>query len=158
MEVVDIDSTIGERHNGPARLAARGAYAFVNNEARTMSKESTHLGYYLSHPSDLGEVQEELGLHQASSFTIQVKNPDVDIQNDRSAPTLPKDKRAKYSKEVMDKVFGRGTRGTESAGLRFAPCERTDLLDQEGAQILLIASHEGTKGLEESLQKGRGEG
>lgn len=89
---------------------------------------------------------------------LQVKNPNVDIENDRSVPTLPVGKRAKYSKEIMDKVFGRGSKGTESAGLRFAGCERADLLDQEGAQVLLIASKVGEKGLEESLAEGRGEG
>ena len=72
------NSTItGTRHQGPARLAARGAYAIVNSEARTPSQRETHFGYHLSHPSaeQLGEVQETLGIHQASSFVLQVKNP-----------------------------------------------------------------------------------
>lgn len=59
----------------------------------------------------------------------------------------------------MKEVFGKGgSKGREEYGLRFASCETMELLDYEGAQLLLIASRSGTEGLEESLGEGRGEG
>ncbi|TBU54882.1 hypothetical protein BD310DRAFT_961148 [Dichomitus squalens] len=150
--------TRGTRHQGAARLAARGAYAIVNNEARTPSQRETHLGYHLSHPSgdQLGEVQEALGIHQASSFVLQVKNP-------LAPPTgpvqvgLPKNRRADYPEEILRGVFGKGgQRGRESYGLRFASCERRELLDYEGTELLFIAARSGEDGLEKSLGEGRG--
>lgn len=154
------ERTAGTRHQGPARLAARGAYAIVNSEAKTPSQRETHLGYYLSHPSgeQMGEVQEILGIHHASSFVLQVKNP--------LAPTsgpgqigLPKGQRADYPDNIMDGVFGKGgQRGRESCGLRFAACERKEMLDYEGAELLFIAARSGEGGLEQSLGEGRGQG
>ena len=151
---------VGTRHQGSARLAARGAYAIVNSEASTPSKRETHLGYYLSHPSgeQMGEVQETLGIHQASSFVLQVKNP-------LAPPTgpgqvgLPKGSRAHYPKDIMEGVFGQGgKRGRESYGLRFAACERQEMLDYEGTELLFIAARSGEEGLEQSLGEGRGQG
>lgn len=150
----------GTRHQGSARLAARGAYAIVNAEATMPSKRETHLGYHLSHPSgdELGEVQEALGIHQASSFVLQVKNP-------LAPPTgpaqigLPKSRRADYPEDILKGVFGMGgLRGRESYGLRFASCERQELLDYEGTELLFIAGRSGEEGLELSLGEGRGHG
>jgi len=53
---------------------------------------------------------------------------------------------------------GNQTRGRESYGLRFSSCETPEMLDFEGAQLLLIASREGEEGLEASLGEGRGTG
>ena len=53
---------------------------------------------------------------------------------------------------------GKQSRGRESYGLRFASCETPEMLDFEGAQLLLIASREGEEGLEASLGEGRGTG
>ncbi|KAM5532241.1 hypothetical protein V8D89_014080 [Ganoderma adspersum] len=150
--------TRGTRHQGSARLAARGAYAIVNAEAIMPSKRETHLGYHLSHPSgdELGEVQEALGIHQAFSFVLQVKNP-------LAPPTgpaqigLPKSRRADYPEDILRGVFGMGgLRGRESYGLRFASCERQELLDYEGTELLFIAGRSGEEGLEVSLGEGRG--
>lgn len=151
----------GTRYQGPARLAARGAYAFVNNEqVPTPSKRETHLGYYLSHPTsdNLGELHTELGIHIASSFVVQVKNP-------LAPPTgpgrigLPPNKRAEYPEEIITEVFGKGgMRGQGDFGLRFVSVERKELLDYEGAELLFIAARSGEEGLEKSLGEGRGEG
>lgn len=149
--------TRGTRHQGPARIAARGAYAIVNSEGRTPSSRETHLGYHLSHPSpeNFGDVQEALGIHQASSFIVQVKNPDAP---NTSGARIGGSKKAEFSREIMNEVFGAGgRRGRESFGLRFASVERKDMLDYEGAELLLIAARSGEEGLEESLGEGRGE-
>lgn len=152
----------GTRHQGPARLAARGAYAIVNASGSTPSARETHLGYHLSHPppSAFGGVQKALGIHPASSFVLQVKNPNAPNTGGVRVG-LPGGKRAKYPAHIMREVFGageKGGRGREKYGLRFASVEREELLDYEGAELLLIAARAGEEGLEKSLGEGRGEG
>ncbi|KAI0652430.1 hypothetical protein C8Q79DRAFT_997479 [Trametes meyenii] len=151
--------TRGTRHQRAARLAARGAYAIVNNEAaRTPSQRETHFGYHLSHPDDehFGEVQETLGIHKASSFVLQVKNP-LAPPSGPGQVGLPKGRRAEFPEEILKGVFGKGgQRGRELYGLRFASVERRELLDYEGAELLFIAARSGEQGLETSLGDGRG--
>ncbi|OJT04486.1 hypothetical protein TRAPUB_4756 [Trametes pubescens] len=151
--------TRGTRHQSAARLAARGAYAIVNNEAaRTPSQRETHFGYHLSHPDDehFGEVQQTLGIQQASSFVLQVKNPLAPASGPGQVG-LSKGQRAEYPEEILEGVFGKGgRRGRESYGLKFAPIERRELLDYEGAELLFIAARSGEEGLETSLGEGRG--
>jgi hypothetical protein len=45
-------------------------------DAITRTNRSTHLVYMLTIPSELGEVQEELGLRSQGSFMVSVKNPE----------------------------------------------------------------------------------
>ncbi|KAI0784928.1 hypothetical protein C8Q75DRAFT_337222 [Abortiporus biennis] len=155
--------TRGTRHQGPARLAGRGAYAIVNADARVPSDRETHLGYHLSHPNPehFGEVQEVLGIHPASSFVIQVKNP-LAPNTGAGRVGLPASRKAEFPDYIMREVYGvqkggEHTRGRESYGLRFASVERKEMLDYEGAELLLIAARSGEEGLEQSLGEGRGE-
>ncbi|KAF5377946.1 hypothetical protein D9615_006754 [Tricholomella constricta] len=145
--------TRGTRHEEPARLAARGAYAIVNNDPKVPSQRATHFGYQISHPTEFGDVQDSLGIGKAASFILQVKNPLAPA----SGPQQPRGKGADYPKEIMDNIFGKGgAKGRESYGLRFASCEVPELLDYKGAQLLLIAAKGGEEGLEKSLGEGRG--
>ncbi|KAG5641025.1 hypothetical protein DXG03_006366 [Asterophora parasitica] len=145
--------TRGTRHEDPARLAARGAYAIVNNDPEIPSKRATHFGYHISHPSEPGAVQEALGIGKAASFVLQVKNPLAPATDARQ----PRGKGAEYPIDVLRNVFGKGgAKGRESYGLRFASCEIPELLEYKGAQILLIAARGGEEGLETSLGEGRG--
>ncbi|KAI6153777.1 hypothetical protein BKA82DRAFT_2734211 [Pisolithus tinctorius] len=148
--------TRGERHEGPVRLAGRGVYAIVNTRGKTVSRNVTHLGYHLSHPSEAGEVQLELGIHTASSFVLQVKNPEAEPTSFGQRVGLPAGRRASYPEGILKYVFEKETRG-RSFGLRFTPCKCIDLLDYEGAELLLIAARSGTKGTDESLGENRGE-
>ncbi|KAI0275318.1 hypothetical protein BC834DRAFT_965718 [Gloeopeniophorella convolvens] len=149
--------TKGTRHKAPSRLAGRGAYAIVNNEPRVPSGRTTHLGYHLSHPAELGEPQKALALHMASSFVLQVKNPLAPNSGGQRVGLSP-NKRAQYPDWIMNNVFGKGgSKGRESYGLRFAAVETMELLEHEGAELLLIASRAGAKELEISLGEGRGE-
>ena len=158
----DILIPLGTRHEAPARLVGRGGYAIVNSEDKMPSKRETHLGYHLSHPSptELGEVQESLGIYSASSFILQIKNPLAPA----TGPLQAHFKAAEYPQWIMRDIFGSSsekgnqTRGRESYGLRFASCETPEMLDFEGAQLLLIASRDGEEGLEVSLGEGRGTG
>lgn len=150
--------TRGTRHEGAARLVARGGYALVNTEARVPSQRETHLGYNVSHPApeDMSEVQAAFGIYSASSFVVQVKNPKAP----NVAPGMSHTKEAEYPEWIMRDVFGsgnKGGRGREPYGLRFASVETPELLDYEGAQLLLIAARDGEQGLETSLGEGRGQ-
>ncbi|CCM03632.1 uncharacterized protein FIBRA_05776 [Fibroporia radiculosa] len=150
--------TRGTRHQSAARLAARGAYAIVNRDARTPSQRETHFGYRLSHPASahFGEVQAELGLCPASSFVMQVKNP-LAPPTGPGRVRLAKSRTVDYPDRIMHEVFGKGgRRGKENFGLRFASAERREMLEYEGVELLFIAARSGDEGLEESLGEGRG--
>lgn len=62
-------STRGERYIEEARPYAEGVYAL------TSTRRTTHLAYMLTIPSEIGEIQENFGLHQRGSFILQSKNP-----------------------------------------------------------------------------------
>ena len=69
------------------------------------SSRETHLGYHLSHPApeELGEVQEVLGIHTASSFIVQVKNP-LAPPTGSAQVGLPSSRRAQYPEEFLTSV------------------------------------------------------
>ena len=107
---------------------------------------------------DLGEVQKALGIQPAATFVIQVKNPLAPTTSNQFVGRKP-EQRAKYPEDVMKEVFGMGgSKGREDYGLRFSSVETAELLDYEGAELLLIASKAGEAGLEDKLGEGRGEG
>jgi len=150
-------SGTGERYQGPVRLAGRGVYGIVNSRGKTPSRNETHLAYHLSHPSAAGEVQKELGIHTASSFVVQVKNPETEPGSFGQRIQLPAWKRAKYPEGIMKHVYEKNTKGRPH-GLRFAPCSCIELLDYAGAELLLIAARSGVEGVDQSLGERRGEG
>jgi hypothetical protein len=154
---------LGTRHEAASRLAARGAYAIVNTDTEVMSKRETHLGYHISHPksSEMGNVQSSLGIYSASSFVLQVKNPHAPTTGPRQVRTKGADYPAWIMRDVFGAAAGQGQnerREREASGLRFASCETPELLEYEGAQLLLIAAREGEQGLDDSLAEGRGVG
>jgi hypothetical protein len=63
--------TQGHRRTEPVAPIAEGVYAITRTEDRT-----THLVYSTTIPSELGEVQEDLGIKDQGSFIISVKNPE----------------------------------------------------------------------------------
>ncbi|PFH45427.1 hypothetical protein AMATHDRAFT_159869 [Amanita thiersii Skay4041] len=152
--------TRGTRHEGAARLAARGLYAFVNTSPRVPSQRETHFVYRITHPpvQEFGEVQEALGIREAAAFVMQVKNPLAPATGPMQVRSAG-GKKAEYPERLMKAVFGTGTggKGRESYGLRFASCETPELLDCEGAELLFIAGREGQEGLEVSIGEERGE-
>ena len=143
----------GGEEGGPACLAARGVYTIVNYHKGSPSSRETHLVYALSHPSPecFGEVQQALGIHQASAFVVQVKNPDAPSTGGAQVG-LSATRKAEFSEAI---IFGAdGFKGRESFGLRFAVVERRDMLEYEGAEVLLIAARSGDEGLETSFRDG----
>lgn len=63
--------TQGPRRVEPVATVAEGVYFISRTEDR-----STHLVYAITIPSELGEVQKDLGLRSQGSFVISAKNPE----------------------------------------------------------------------------------
>ena len=64
-----VTQTAGARHTPAATPIAEGIYAIT-----TTGRES-HLAYILTIPSELSEVQRDVGLRERGSFVTSVKNP-----------------------------------------------------------------------------------
>lgn len=75
--------TAGSRHTPAATPVGEGVYSII-----TTGRES-HLAYILTVPSELGEVQKELGLRERGSFIISTRNPDYPPPNNASLPQGP---------------------------------------------------------------------
>ncbi|KAF2028756.1 tetrapyrrole biosynthesis, uroporphyrinogen III synthase [Setomelanomma holmii] len=116
--------TQGTRRIDPVTPVAEGVYAITRTEDRT-----THLVYSTTIPSDLGEVQEDLGIKDQGSFIISVKNPERSGPSSASLPQKPD-----FSKEIIE----------EFRGLAWSEV-KPKYLDHEYCQILLIG---------ENLEKG----
>jgi hypothetical protein len=76
--------TQGTRQVDPVTPVAEGVYAITRTEDRT-----THLIYSTTIPSDLGEIQEDLGIKDQGSFVISVKNPERSGPASASLPQKP---------------------------------------------------------------------
>lgn len=113
--------TRGERLWPAARPAGEGVYAIVRHG------DHTHLAYALELPAEPGDVQRALNIVREGSFIVSVKNPEAP-----SPPGLGHDesRRAKYPKTLRERFGDR----------RFIDLDPPDLLNYEGAEILLIGA------------------
>lgn len=62
--------TRGERIQPGTRPAGEGAYAIVGHE------DHVHVAYRIDTPTELGDVQRELGIEALASYIVTVRNPD----------------------------------------------------------------------------------
>ncbi|KAG9190011.1 uroporphyrinogen-III synthase [Alternaria panax] len=109
--------TQGSRRTEPVAPVAEGVYAITRTEDRTC-----HLVYSTTIPSQLGEVQEDLGIKDQGSFIMSVKNPE------RSGPANAQlDQKPGFPKEFIE----------EFRGLAWVEV-KPKYLDYENCQILLI--------------------
>lgn len=76
--------TAGTRHTHPATPIGEGVYAIT-----TTGRES-HLAYILTIPSELSQVQKDVGLQERGSFVTSVKNPQYSGPANASLPEGPK--------------------------------------------------------------------
>lgn len=113
--------TRGERHQPAARPAGEGVYGLVLHE------DHTHLAYALELPAERGEVQEDLQIEDEASYIVTVRNPESPAP---SGAGLPKHDRADYPKHLRSKFRGRN----------FAEADPPELLDHEGAELILVAA------------------
>jgi uroporphyrinogen-III synthase len=112
--------TQGTRHTDPVTPVAEGVYLITRTEDAT-----THLVYSTTIPSELGEVQEDLGIKDQGSFIISVKNPERSGPASASLPQKPD-----FSREIIEEF--RGLAWTEV---------KPKYLDHEYCQILLIGEN-----------------
>jgi hypothetical protein len=119
--------TRGERVLAPARPAGEGVYAIVRH------KDHTHLAHVLELPAQPGEVQHDLRIEPEASYILSVRNPDA------TAPPgfgLSASRRPDFPEELRER-FGRR---------RFIPADPPDLLNYEGAEVLLIGADVDVRG------------
>ena len=112
--------TQGTRKNDPVTPVAEGVYLITRTEDAT-----THLVYSTTIPSEIGEVQEDLGIKEQGSFVISVKNPERSGPASASLPQKPD-----FSKEIIE----------EFRGLAWSEV-KPKYLDHEYCQILLIGEN-----------------
>jgi hypothetical protein len=112
--------TQGTRRNDPVTPVAEGVYLITRTEDAT-----THLVYSTTIPSEIGEVQEDLGIKDQGSFVISVKNPERSGPANASLPQKPD-----FSKEIIE----------EFRGLAWSEV-KPKYLDHEYCQILLIGEN-----------------
>ncbi|KAJ4347004.1 uncharacterized protein N0V89_010938 [Didymosphaeria variabile] len=112
--------TQGTRRVEPVATVAEGVYFISRTEDR-----STHLVYAITIPSELGEVQEDLGLRSQGSFVISVKNPERPGPAYSNLPQGPE-----FPKEFIE----------EFRGLAWSEV-KPKYLDYANTQILLIGEH-----------------
>jgi hypothetical protein len=125
--------TQGTQHTDPVTPVAEGVYMITRTEDAT-----THLVYSTTIPSELGEVQSDLGIKDQGSFIISVKNPERSGPASASLPQKPD-----FSKEIID----------EFRGLAWSEV-KPKYLDHEYCQILLIGEDSG-KGVEPTTKNER---
>lgn len=117
-----------------ARPAGEGIYAIVKHA------DHTHLVYSLELPARVGEVQKTLNISREASFIFIVKHPDASVASaiDRQQP------------EPSDKGFVQ-----QFGSRRYIPVNPPELLDYEGAMLLIIGVNDELASLGLSVNKNK---
>ena len=89
--------TVGVRHTPAATPIGEGGYAI------TQTGRETHLAYILTIPTELDEVQTEIGLRQRGSYITSAKNPQSSTPANAGLP-----QGADYPQNILDEFHGRG--------------------------------------------------
>ena len=114
--------TTGTRHTPEVTPLGEGVYAITSTGG---GQGQTHLAYMLTIPSEIGEVQKDVGLAEKGSFVLSTKNPE---SSGPANATLPQT--AEFSTEIQEQFRGRGWMPTEPKHLDYA-----------NAQVLLIGEN-----------------
>ena len=131
--------TAGVRHTPAAAPIGEGIYAI------TQTGRETHLAYILTIPSELGEIQQEVGLRQRGSYITSAKNPQSSGPANANLP-----QGAEYPQEYV--LRGRSLRVylltscrilDEFHGRGWMPLQPR-LLDYANTQFLLIGHNDDT--------------
>lgn len=114
--------TTGTRHTPAIAPIGEGVYAMTSTGS---GRPTTHLAYMLTIPSEVGEVQKDVGLAEKGSFVLSLKNPESSGPSYAQLPEGPD-----YPKEFIEEFGGRGW-------MPVAPKH----LDYANAQMLLIGEN-----------------
>ena len=129
--------TVGTRHTPEVTPVGEGVYAITSTGG---GQGTTHLAYMMTIPSEMGEVQNDMGLAKKGSFALSLKNPE---SSGPAYAQLPQG--ADYPKEIMEEFRGRG----------WMPLHPKHL-DYENAQVLLIGEDfESSTNLEPAPKDGK---
>lgn len=157
--------TRGERYVGGSRPAGRGRYAIVFHELQPPSRSNVRLTYALSHPTEIGDVQTELGIALSGSVRLSMRNPTLPQTGQGAPPAgLPEEERVEMSKDELNEAFGGKT---DEGGTRYTDPDQIEWLNREGVELLMNrernqskdkgahtgASEEQAKALEHVAQK-----
>lgn len=113
--------TRGARVQPEARPAGEGRYALVDHDGHT------HLAYVLELPPSPGEAQRLFRIEREASYVIAVRNPDAPAP---PGTGLPPRRRPEYPEHLLARFGGR----------RFSPVDPPELLDAEGAEVVIIGA------------------
>jgi len=127
----DNQTKAGKSHTPAATPAGEGVYMI------TTTGRETHLAYMLTLPSDLGEVQQELGIKEKGSFILSTKNPYKPGPAYASLPDTP---------DFPDKIKD------QFRDLRWMP-SKPEHLDYVNSQVLMIGESSGIDKAVEPKQK-----
>lgn len=117
--------TVGARHTPSATPIGEGVYAI------TQAGRDTHLAYILTIPSELGEVQKEVGLRQRGSYITSAKNPQ---SSGPANATLPQG--AEYPQEYfLLCLSSRASLTNVSQNTRRVPWTRLDATPTQTSQL-----------------------
>jgi hypothetical protein len=148
--------TRGERVVGASRPVGRGWYAFTLQETDPPSSRSVKLIYALSHPSDMGDVQVELGLSTTGCIALSMRNPTTPSNGSGGgagqAVGLDDSAKVQMSEKELGDTFGGDAK---ESGTRWARPENVELLDREGVELLL--TKERAQSTDNGASKGAGE-
>lgn len=127
--------TSGQRVVQGSRIVGRGWYVLSESLIEPPSSREVRLSYVLSHPSEMGDVQKELGLAGESSVQLQMRNPTLPSTGQGAPPAgLDPASRVELSRDELEKTFG----GDSEEGTRYARPENVALLDRAGVELLMI--------------------
>ncbi len=122
------DESQSGRDRAAAVPAGEGVYALARHGRNTV------LAYALELPEEPGEVQRAFNIARQGRFTLVVKNPQT---NAPEGVGLDEDRRANFPEELMAKFGDR----------KWIGAEPPELLDYEGAELVLIAGQDGGEDL-----------
>ena len=132
--------TLGTRHTPEVTPLGEGVYAITSTGGS--GRGTTHLAYTLTIPSELGEVQKDVGLAEKGSFVLSVKNP----QTSTGSASVQLPNGAEYPKEILEEFGGRA----------WAPAEPKHL-DYDQSSILLIGESSGISAAVEPADEDKGD-
>ena len=104
--------TTGTRHTPGVTPIGEGVYAMTSTGG---GQGTTHLAYMLTIPTDIGEVQKDVGIAEKGSFVLSVKNPESSAPANAQLPQT-----AEYPKEIIEEFRGRGWMPAEPKHLNYA--------------------------------------
>nr|POE48127.1 hypothetical protein CFP56_01455 [Quercus suber] len=92
--------TTGTQHSPEVTPVGEGVYAFTSTGG---GQGTTHLAYMLTIPSEVGEVQKDIGIAEKGSFVVSLKNPEASGPANAQLPQGPD-----WPKEYIEEFRGRG--------------------------------------------------